>query len=222
MSKEAVASPQAPSAIGPYSPAIRSGNLLFVSGQIPLDPATGAVVDGGFGGRFGTPLVDGHAVSAGDGHGVGEQQDSSVAGLVEGLPDDVLEGGNAGCVDIVAHEAQLYGMNRNPEENAWDEEEDLGPSKSARKREAHALQKLGEHLVTLKETELAQLPLPDTLLEAIREARRLKNRGALHRQRGAQKENHSANGHSDPLFQAVHKQRAACGEREILLTIHGI
>jgi reactive intermediate/imine deaminase len=46
MSKEAVASPQAPSAIGPYSPAIRSGNLLFVSGQIPLDPSTGALVVG--------------------------------------------------------------------------------------------------------------------------------------------------------------------------------
>jgi 2-iminobutanoate/2-iminopropanoate deaminase len=34
-------------AIGPYSPAVRAGNLLFLSGQIPLDPATGAIVDGG-------------------------------------------------------------------------------------------------------------------------------------------------------------------------------
>lgn len=34
--------PQAPAAIGPYSQAIRAGDLLFVSGQIPLDPATGA------------------------------------------------------------------------------------------------------------------------------------------------------------------------------------
>ena len=33
-------------AIGPYSPAIRAGNLLFISGQVPIDPATGAVVDG--------------------------------------------------------------------------------------------------------------------------------------------------------------------------------
>lgn len=44
--REAVASPDAPAAIGPYSPAIRAGNLLFVSGQVPLDPATGALVDG--------------------------------------------------------------------------------------------------------------------------------------------------------------------------------
>jgi ribosome-associated protein len=73
-------------------------------------------------------------------------------------------------------------MNRNPEENAWDDEEDLGPSKSARKREAHALQKLGQQLIGLRDAELAQLPLPEVLLEAIHEARRLKNRGALHRQ----------------------------------------
>jgi 2-iminobutanoate/2-iminopropanoate deaminase len=36
----------APKAIGPYSQGIRAGNLLFVSGQIPLDPATGALIDG--------------------------------------------------------------------------------------------------------------------------------------------------------------------------------
>lgn len=47
MPKQAVASPQAPAAIGPYSPAVRSGALLFVSGQIALDPATGTLVDGG-------------------------------------------------------------------------------------------------------------------------------------------------------------------------------
>src|SRR5262245_13130209 len=36
----------APPAIGPYSPAIRAGQLLFVSGQIPLDPASGQLVSG--------------------------------------------------------------------------------------------------------------------------------------------------------------------------------
>ncbi len=36
----------APAAIGPYSQALRQGNLLFSSGQIPIDPATGQVVDG--------------------------------------------------------------------------------------------------------------------------------------------------------------------------------
>lgn len=46
MAREAVASPDAPRAIGPYSQAIRAGNLLFLSGQIPLDPATGEVVPG--------------------------------------------------------------------------------------------------------------------------------------------------------------------------------
>lgn len=38
--------PEAPAAIGPYSQAIRYGDLLFVSGQIPIDPATGSMVDG--------------------------------------------------------------------------------------------------------------------------------------------------------------------------------
>ena len=44
--REAVSSDQAPAAIGPYSQAIKAGSLLFVSGQIPLDPVTGAMVDG--------------------------------------------------------------------------------------------------------------------------------------------------------------------------------
>ena len=44
--REAVATDRAPKAIGPYSQAIRAGSLLFCSGQIPLDPATGALVDG--------------------------------------------------------------------------------------------------------------------------------------------------------------------------------
>ena len=44
--RQAVAAPEAPKAIGPYSPAIRAGNLLFLSGQIPIDPASGAPVDG--------------------------------------------------------------------------------------------------------------------------------------------------------------------------------
>ena len=42
--RKTVSTPNAPAAIGPYSQAIRCGNLLFSSGQIPLDPATGAVV----------------------------------------------------------------------------------------------------------------------------------------------------------------------------------
>ena len=42
--KTVIATPNAPAAIGPYSQAIVCGNMLYTSGQIPLDPATGAVV----------------------------------------------------------------------------------------------------------------------------------------------------------------------------------
>jgi 2-iminobutanoate/2-iminopropanoate deaminase len=44
--RQAVSSPGAPAAIGPYSAGIRAGHLLFLSGSIPLDPATGQVVSG--------------------------------------------------------------------------------------------------------------------------------------------------------------------------------
>ena len=58
------------------------------------------------------------------------------------------------------------------------------PSKSARKRAAHAAQKLGEELIRLKSIELDSLSLPDELLAAIREAQRIQNsRGGLARQR---------------------------------------
>jgi 2-iminobutanoate/2-iminopropanoate deaminase len=42
----AVSTESAPKAIGPYSQAIRAGSLLFVSGQVPIDPATGHLVEG--------------------------------------------------------------------------------------------------------------------------------------------------------------------------------
>ncbi|MBR3755405.1 MAG: Rid family detoxifying hydrolase, partial [Clostridia bacterium] len=44
---KAISTQNAPAAIGPYSQAIVTGNLLFTSGQIPVDPATGNVVEGG-------------------------------------------------------------------------------------------------------------------------------------------------------------------------------
>ena len=44
---DALTTQDAPAAIGPYSQAIRAGEFLFVSGQIPLDPATGTLVGGG-------------------------------------------------------------------------------------------------------------------------------------------------------------------------------
>lgn len=44
--KEKVSTSKAPAAIGPYSQAIRIGNFVYTSGQIPLDPATGQLVEG--------------------------------------------------------------------------------------------------------------------------------------------------------------------------------
>lgn len=46
MSRTPIHTELAPAAIGPYSQAVRSGNLVFLSGQTPLDPATGALVEG--------------------------------------------------------------------------------------------------------------------------------------------------------------------------------
>jgi reactive intermediate/imine deaminase len=48
MTKSAIHSDKAPAAIGTYSQAIKAGNLVFLSGQIPLDPASMDVVDGDF------------------------------------------------------------------------------------------------------------------------------------------------------------------------------
>ena len=48
MSREPVHTDRAPAALGPYSQAVRCGNLVFLSGAIPLDPATGEIVAGDF------------------------------------------------------------------------------------------------------------------------------------------------------------------------------
>jgi 2-iminobutanoate/2-iminopropanoate deaminase len=45
--REIIASEQTPKAIGPYSPAVRSGDIVFTSGQLGMDPATGELVAGG-------------------------------------------------------------------------------------------------------------------------------------------------------------------------------
>ena len=46
MAKEIIATKGAPAAIGPYSQAVRVGNLIFTAGQIPLDPATQTLIEG--------------------------------------------------------------------------------------------------------------------------------------------------------------------------------
>jgi 2-iminobutanoate/2-iminopropanoate deaminase len=47
--RQVVTAPDAPKAMGAYSPAIKAGNLLFISGQIPVDPATGNLIQGDIG-----------------------------------------------------------------------------------------------------------------------------------------------------------------------------
>ena len=49
MSKTVVSSDNAPAAIGPYSPGIQTGNMVFLSGQLGIDPATGKLAEGGVG-----------------------------------------------------------------------------------------------------------------------------------------------------------------------------
>jgi 2-iminobutanoate/2-iminopropanoate deaminase len=44
--KKIISTPNAPSSIGPYSQAVEAGNTLYISGQIPIDPATGKLVEG--------------------------------------------------------------------------------------------------------------------------------------------------------------------------------
>src|SRR6202023_3156610 len=65
-----------------------------------------------------------------------------------------------------------------------DEEDfDERPSKSERKRAAHAAQDLGETLIALRDSDLVALDLPERLVDAIREARRIPSRGGGARQR---------------------------------------
>ena len=47
MNREIIATDQAPGAVGPYSQAVRVGDFVFTAGQIPLDPVTGQMVEGG-------------------------------------------------------------------------------------------------------------------------------------------------------------------------------
>jgi enamine deaminase RidA (YjgF/YER057c/UK114 family) len=48
MTRQTIKTSDAPAAIGPYSQAIKAGQTVYLSGQIPLDPATGEVVEGDF------------------------------------------------------------------------------------------------------------------------------------------------------------------------------
>ncbi len=70
-------------------------------------------------------------------------------------------------------------MQKKPENNS---EQDLPPSKTRRKQEMHALQDIGEQLVQLDLKRISELGLPETLTDAIHEAKQMHKHGALRRQ----------------------------------------
>jgi 2-iminobutanoate/2-iminopropanoate deaminase len=69
---ETVATDKAPAAIGPYAQAIKANGMLFCSGQIPLDPATGELVAGGVAAQTGQVMENIAAVLAAAGTGFGQ------------------------------------------------------------------------------------------------------------------------------------------------------
>lgn len=75
---------KAPAAIGPYSQAVRAGAFLYISGQIPLDPSTGAMVGGG----------------------VGSQTARALSNMKE-----ILEAAGMGLADVVKVQVFLKDMN---------------------------------------------------------------------------------------------------------------
>ena len=70
MSKEIISTDNAPQAIGPYSQAVKTGNLIFISGQIPLDPKTGDIVDGTIEDQANQVLENVKSICEAAGHGL--------------------------------------------------------------------------------------------------------------------------------------------------------
>ncbi len=68
--KKVISTTSAPAAVGPYSQAIKAGNFLFCSGQIPIDPATGQFVPGGVDEQAAQVLKNVKAVLEGAGYGL--------------------------------------------------------------------------------------------------------------------------------------------------------
>ena len=91
MKRQRIESPDAPAPIGPYSQAIRAGNLLFLSGQIPIDPASGEMV----------------------GDDVAAQSEQVLTNL-----QAVLEAAGAGLADVVKTTVYLADMSLFAEMNA--------------------------------------------------------------------------------------------------------
>ena len=70
MPKEIISTDNAPQAIGPYSQAVKTGNLMFISGQIPLDPKTGDIVDGSIEDQANQVLDNIKSICEAAGHGL--------------------------------------------------------------------------------------------------------------------------------------------------------
>jgi 2-iminobutanoate/2-iminopropanoate deaminase len=70
--REAISTPSAPAAIGPYSQAIRSGDAVWVAGQLGLDPATGKMAEGGIEAETRRALENVRAILASVGLGLGD------------------------------------------------------------------------------------------------------------------------------------------------------
>ena len=70
MPKEIISTDNAPQAIGPYSQAVKTGNLIFISGQIPLDPKTGDKVDGTIEDQANQVLKNIQSICEAAGHGL--------------------------------------------------------------------------------------------------------------------------------------------------------
>ena len=70
--REPISAPDAPAAVGPYVHAVRAGNLLFCSGQIPLDPRTGDIAASGAGAQAGRCLENLAAVCNAAGASLGD------------------------------------------------------------------------------------------------------------------------------------------------------
>jgi 2-iminobutanoate/2-iminopropanoate deaminase len=64
MSRSTISTTKAPAAIGPYSQAVKSGKLLFISGQLPIDPSDGKMVNGTIGDKTRQILKNAAAIAA--------------------------------------------------------------------------------------------------------------------------------------------------------------
>ena len=70
MSKEIISTENAPQAIGPYSQAVKAGGLMFISGQIPLNPETGDIVSGSIEDEANQVLQNIKSICEAAGHGM--------------------------------------------------------------------------------------------------------------------------------------------------------